>query len=248
MFLKTSVMKKNILTLLILTTMNLYINGQKQIENDSFETPSGKFSIYFLGHASLMFEFNGKHIFIDPVSQYADYSKLPKASVILITHQHPDHFDTRAISKITQKSTQIIVTPAVFDAYKSGIIFNNGDKKIIEEIEIEAVPAYNNTIGREKYHPKGRDNGYIITLGNMRIYIAGDTENIPEMSSFKNIDIAFLPMNQPFTMLPEQVAEATKRINPKILYPYHYGDTEVSKIKKILASDTNTEVRIRSLK
>jgi L-ascorbate metabolism protein UlaG (beta-lactamase superfamily) len=226
---------------------NLYINGQRQIENDVFETPEGKLTIFFIGHASLMFELNGEHIYVDPVSEFADYSILPKASLILITHQHPDHFDTSALSKVMQKSTQFIVTATVFNEYHSGITLKNGDIKIVGNMEIEAVPAYNTTPGREKFHPKGRDNGYIITIGKKRIYIAGDTENIPEMSSLKNIDIAFLPMNQPYTMTPKQVAEATKRFDPKILYPYHYSNTDVSQIQKSLAGDKKTEVRIRQL-
>jgi L-ascorbate metabolism protein UlaG (beta-lactamase superfamily) len=240
-------MKKICLPLLMMATTSLFIHGQKQIEHDVFDTPEGKLAIYFIGHGSLMFELNGKYIYIDPVSKYSDYGNLPKASLILITHQHHDHFDTSAISKIKQKSTQIITNAAVFNDYHSGIILNNGDKKSIDGIEIEAVPAYNNTAGREQYHPKGRDNGYILTFGNKRIYIAGDTENIPEMSSLTNIDIAFLPMNQPYTMLPEQVAEATKRFNPKILYPYHYGDTDASQIQKLLSGDSKTEIRIRQL-
>ncbi len=231
-----------------MTTLNGIINGQKQIEKDVFETAEGKLTLFFIGHGSLMFDLNGKIIYIDPVSKYADYGKLPKADIILITHHHQDHFDTSAISKITQKSTQFIVTAEVYNDFNKGTILRNGDNKVVDGVEIEAVPAYNITPGREKFHPKGRDNGYIITLGNKKIYVAGDTENIPEMSSLKNIDIAFLPMNQPYTMLPEQVAEAAKRFNPKILYPYHYGDTDVSKLQKILANDKNTEVRIRSLK
>jgi L-ascorbate metabolism protein UlaG (beta-lactamase superfamily) len=123
----------------------------------------------------------------------------------------------------------------------------NGDKKTVDGMEIEAVPAYNTTKGREMYHPKGRDNGYIVTFGNKRVYIAGDTEDIPEMATFKNIDIAFLPMNQPYTMTPEQVVHAVQMIHPKILYPYHTGDTDVSKLKALLANDKNVDLRIRKM-
>ena len=119
----------------------------------------------------------------------------------------------------------------------------NGERTQLEEdIEIEAVPAYNTTKGREQFHPKGRDNGYILTLDGLRIYIAGDTEDIPEMADIKDIDIAFLPCNQPYTMTPEQLVRAAKIIKPKVLFPYHYGDTDVSGIPVQLPG---IDVRIR---
>ncbi len=222
--------------------------GLSKFERDTFKTPVGQLTITFIGHASLMFEIQGKTIHVDPWNKLADYTKLPKADIILITHHHPDHLDTNAIESLSKDSTQIILTSAAFDMLKKGTVMINGDKKIIDEVEIEAVPAYNTTEGRDKYHPKDRDNGYILTIGKKRIYIAGDTENIPEMASIKNIDIAFLPMNQPYTMLPEQVANASKKIKPKILYPYHYGDSDVTKLKALLAKNRNIEVRIRALK
>lgn len=240
-------MKSIVLNFVVMVAALINSCGHKQFEKDVYETSSGKLTLYFIGHASLMFEINEKYIYFDPVSRYADYSKLHKADIILITHQHSDHLDTGAINILTKTNTQIIVTKSVYEVINKGIVMNNGDKKVIDGIEIEAVPAYNITKGREEYHPKGRDNGYVILLGNKKIYIAGDTENIPEMSQLKNIDIAFLPMNQPYTMLPEQVAKAVKEINPKILYPYHFGDTDVSKLLKLLSSNKNTEVRVRSL-
>jgi L-ascorbate metabolism protein UlaG (beta-lactamase superfamily) len=205
-------------------------------------------TIHFIGHASLVFEYNGKTVYTDPWSNLADYSSFPKADIILLTHQHFDHMDPKAIDLLAKDGTQYIETKEVFDALAKGVVMKNGEKKTVEGIEIEAVPAYNTTKGRDIYHPKGRDNGYIITFGKKRVYVAGDTEDIPEMGTFKNIDIAFLPMNQPYTMTPEQVAHAAKMINPKILYPYHYGETDVSKIKPLLAGDKNIEVRIRKLK
>ena len=219
-----------------------------KFENDVIETSAGKLSIYFIGHASLAFEFNGKTIYTDPWSKLADYSTFPKADFIIITHQHPDHLDAKAIDLIAKDGTQYIETKDVHDVLAKGTIMQNGEKKTVDGIEIEAVPAYNTTEGRDKFHPKGRDNGYIITFSNKRVYIAGDTEDIPEMSTFKNIDIAFLPMNQPYTMIPEQVAKAAKMIQPKILYPYHYGDTDVAKINKLLADEKDIDLRIRKLK
>jgi L-ascorbate metabolism protein UlaG (beta-lactamase superfamily) len=239
----------NFIFFLIMLTTGCENFGQTNFQKDEFETSSGKLVIYFIGHSSLLFESNKKFIYIDPCQEFGDYSNLPKADLILITHHHHDHLDTSAINHIQKKETQIIGTSTVCDQIKEGIMMKNGDKKTVEGIEIEAVPAYNFAPGHENFHPKGgRDNGYVLTIGKKRIYIAGDTENIPEMSNLKNIDIAFLPMNQPYTMLPEQVAEAAGRINPKILYPYHFGETKTSTLVDLLKSNKNIEVRIRELK
>ncbi len=220
---------------------------QTKFQHDTFNTSSGKLTITFLGHASLMFEHNGKVIQVDPWTKQADYTKLPKADLILITHMHPDHLDTTAIAELMKSDTRIIEPSSVYDIVKKGTVMKNGDTMTVEGIGIEAVPAYNTTPGRDQFHPTGRDNGYVLTIGGKRIYIAGDTEVIPEMASLKNIDIAFLPMNQPYTMVPEQVAEAARKIHPKILYPYHYGDTDVSKLTKLMSKDKGIEVRIRKL-
>jgi L-ascorbate metabolism protein UlaG (beta-lactamase superfamily) len=241
-------MKNMILNSIVVAAAAINFFGQHKYEKDMIDTSSGKLSMEFIGHSSLMFDLNGKVIHVDPVANFGDYGKLPKADIILITHHHPDHMDTSLINRLTKKNTQIILNQTVFDILKKGIVMKNGDKQNVEGIEIEAVPAYNTTVGREQFHPKGRDNGYVLTFGNKRIYIAGDTEDIPEMASLKNIDIAFLPMNQPYTMTPEQVANAVKKFNPKILYPYHYGDTDVSKLQKLLASNKNIEIRVRLLK
>ena len=220
----------------------------RKIEKDVFSTPSGDLSIYFIGHGSLMFEFSGKTVHVDPWSRLADYGSLPKADLILITHHHPDHLDSGAVAAVSNDGTRIMLTGAAYEILKKGTVMKNGDTVTVEGIRIQAVPAYNTTAGRDQFHPKGRDNGYIITVAGKRIYIAGDTENIPEMATFKNIDIAFLPMNQPYTMLPEQVADAVKMIHPRILYPYHYGDTDVSKLEKLLSGIKDVEVRVRQLR
>ncbi len=240
-------MKKNILIFLI-AFISLHSSAQKTFEKDSFSTSAGKLTIHFIGHGSLMFDFNGIIVHADPSMLYADYSTLPKADIVLITHHHSDHLDSTAISKIFKDDTQILLPQASFDKLKKGTVMRNGDKKNINKIVIEAVPAYNITPGNEKFHPKGRDNGYIITFGDKRIYVAGDTENIPEMATFKNIDIAFLPMNLPYTMTPEQVTDAVNSFNPKIFYPYHYGDSDIEKLKTLLSTNKKVEVRIRSLK
>jgi L-ascorbate metabolism protein UlaG (beta-lactamase superfamily) len=124
----------------------------------------------------------------------------------------------------------------------------NGDSVAIgSDVTLKAVPAYNTTPGREQFHPKGRDNGYVLTIDGLRIYIAGDTEDIPEMAQLKNIDVAFLPCNQPYTMTVEQLVNAAKIIRPRVLFPYHYGDSMVSRIR-LLLHGTDINVRIRPYK
>jgi len=224
--------------------------AEHNFATDKIKTGEGELSITFLGHATLMMAFNGKIIHIDPVSQHADYSKMPKADLILVTHEHFDHFDLKAIGAIKKDKTAIVINRDAAEQAKGGIVMKNGDKKTIRELLIEAVPAYNLVNMRSPgvpYHGKGTGNGYIITCGGKRIYIAGDTENIPEMKGLKNIDIAFLPMNLPYTMTPEMVADAAKAFRPGILYPYHYGETNVQKLIDLLKDEKNIEVRIRKM-
>jgi L-ascorbate metabolism protein UlaG (beta-lactamase superfamily) len=222
--------------------------GAINLKHDEFQTTHGLLKIYFVGHASLILEWNGRMIYVDPWSKLADYSKFPKAHLILITHHHPDHFDRDALAPLLRDDTHCIVTAEVSAEWKTGTVIKNGDSVLVAGVKIEAVPAYNMTSGRDKFHPKGRDNGYVLTIGGKRIYIAGDTENIPEMADLQNIDCAFLPMNQPYTMVPEQVAAAARAFHPKILYPYHYGETDCSLLQKLLADRKDIEVRIRPLR
>jgi L-ascorbate metabolism protein UlaG (beta-lactamase superfamily) len=219
-------------------------------ERDVFKTSKGDLEIYFIGHASLMFKYGGKTIHIDPTSMVGDYSKLPKADLVFITHEHFDHFDAKALEQISTDKITVVSTPTVAKQCKNCIVMQNGDINTIEGLPVEAVPAYNIIHERSKgmpFHPKGVGNGYVITFGDLRVYIAGDTENVPEMKALKNIDIAFLPMNLPYTMTPEMVADATKAFNPKILYPYHFSETDTSRIADLL-KDEKVEVRIRNMK
>ena len=219
-------------------------------ETDLFPTTAGDLSITFLGHASLLIVFNGKNIFVDPFSQVADYTSLPKADIIICTHEHRDHLDPQALALISTSGTKLILNPAGAAEVAGSIAMRNGDKRTVEGLQIEAVPAYNILHKREDgnhFHPKGIGNGYILTFGKTRLYLAGDTENIPEMKSLHNIDIAFLPMNQPYTMTPEMVADAARMFKPHILYPYHYGNTETNKLVELLKEDKGIEIRIRKM-
>ncbi len=225
--------------------------AQGKFETDIIQTSAGNLEITFIGHGTLMFKFNGRVIHIDPWTQQADYTKLPKADLVLITHEHGDHLDLKAL-EILRTAKTIVVCPKITAQQVSGAtVMNNGDVKTIEGIEVKAVPAYNLIHKRENgqpFHPKGDGNGYILTLGGKNVYVAGDTENIPEMKELKGIDIAFLPMNLPYTMTPEMVADAAQAFQPKILYPYHFGETDASKLVSLLKDAKGIEVRIRRMK
>jgi len=226
-------------------------SGQEQFQTDVIKTSSGDLVITFIGHGSLMFNFGGKVIYVDPYSKLADYGKLPKADIILITHEHRDHLDPAAIEKIRTEKTQIILTEIGAKQLGGGTVMKNGDSRSVDGLTIEAVPAYNIVHKRESgepFHPKGNGNGYVVTFGDKRVYGAGDTENVPEMKALRNIDIAFLPMNLPYTMTPEMVADAAKMFHPRVLYPYHTGETDVTKLPALLKDRKDIEVRTRSMK
>lgn len=225
--------------------------AQQDFQTDVISTSQGNLTITFIGHGTLMFEFAGKVIHVDPWSRLADYSKLPKADIILITHHHRDHLDPKAIGAISGRDTVLVLTGTCAQRLgKGGVVMKNGDTRRIGDLEIEAVPAYNLVHMRspaQPYHTKGEGNGYIISFGDKKVYVAGDTENIPEMKTLKGIDIAFLPMNLPYTMTPEMVADAVKAFRPKVLYPYHYGKTDPSKIVQLLRDERGIEVRVRKM-
>jgi len=237
-------------SILLFTLSALSANADDRFQSDVIRTSSGDLKITFIGHASLIFSFNNKTVYVDPFSKLADYATLPKADVIVITHEHRDHLDPAAIEKIRTEKTKVVLTGAGAKQLTGGIVMKNNDVQIVEGITIEAVPAYNIVHKRETgepFHPRGAGNGYIMTFGDKRVYVAGDTENIPEMAGFKNIDIAFLPMNLPYTMTPEMTAAAAKMIRPKILYPYHYGSTDTSLLTALLKDQKWIEVRIRKM-
>ena len=224
--------------------------GQGDYETDVFKTKSGKtVTFHALVHASIRIQYDGKEIEVDPVTKLGnkviDYASMPKADYLLVTHEHFDHFNQDAIKLLSGEKTRFITNQRCADMLGSGEVMKNGDKlQIAEDFTIEAVPAYNYTEGHTQFHPKGRDNGYILTIDGLRIYIAGDTEDIPEMSAIKDIDIAFLPCNQPYTMTPDQLVKAAKIIKPKVVFPYHYGQTDVSGLPERLKGD-GIDVRIR---
>jgi L-ascorbate metabolism protein UlaG (beta-lactamase superfamily) len=224
---------------------------EKKYEQDIIKTDGNDLKITFIGHGTLMFEYQGKVIHMDPVGREADYSKLPKADVILITHEHGDHLDPKAISAIRQEQTKLILTKVCAEKVAGGTVVKNGDVLNLAGLKIEVVPAYNIVHKRpdgEPFHPKGQGNGYVVTFGKTRLYVAGDTENTPEMKSLKKIDITFLPMDLPYTMTPEMVADAVRAFEPRVVYPYHYGQTDPNTLVNLLKDSKNTEVRVRKLR
>ena len=228
------IMKKILTCLLAILGLSTAC-GQQTFEVDEFKTKSGKtVKFHALVHASIRIEYNGKEIEIDPVRKLGnktiDYAAMPKADFVFVTHEHGDHFDKEAIKILSREGTQLIMNKRCADMYGPCGVLANGQSAQFGDISVDAVPAYNISEGRTQFHPKGRDNGYILTIDGLRIYIAGDTEDIPEMKDVKNIDIAFLPCNQPYTMTTEQLVRAAKVIKPKVLFPYHYGQTDVSGI------------------
>ncbi|MFO7621856.1 MAG: MBL fold metallo-hydrolase [Bacteroidales bacterium] len=218
-------------------------------DTDRIATSAGNVEMFFVGHGSLMFLVNNYVIHIDPVRSMGDYENLPKADLILVTHDHYDHLDRELIEDLRKPNTLLFSNQSAAEAVSWAQVMKEGDRKTVSDFTIEAVPAYNIKHERAKgqpFHPKGIGIGFVLSIGDKRFYIAGDTENIPEMKTLKNIDVAFLPMNLPYTMTPEMVADAASAFNPKILYPYHYGDTDTGKLQELL-KDTDIEIRIRKL-
>ncbi len=231
-------------------SLSAYSQTPQQTEVDEFKTESGKeVKLHALVHSSIRIEFGSLELYIDPVRQLGnrtiDYTSMPQADFIFVTHEHGDHYDKDAIKQLSKVGTRFITNRRCADMQGYGLVLKNGDKEDLNlGIKVEAVPAYNTSEGRTQFHPKGRDNGYILNLDGLRIYIAGDTEDIPEMADIHDIDIAFLPCNQPYTMTPDQLIKAARVIKPKVLFPYHYGQTDVSTLPASLKDD-GIDVRIR---
>jgi L-ascorbate metabolism protein UlaG (beta-lactamase superfamily) len=247
-YFKTRVLE--VIMTLILAAMTFQVKSQNLPASDQFVTGAGNVEIYFIGHGSLMLKMNDRIIYVDPVRSSGNYDNLPKADIILVTHEHFDHLDVNLINDLKKNNTAIFCNEAAAAKVQGASVMKPGTGISSGIITIDAVLAYNivnERVPGQPFHPKGSGVGYIIGFGGKRIYIAGDTENTPEMKALKNIDIAFLPMNLPYTMTPEMVADAAKAFRPKILYPYHYGETNTNKIVQLL-KDSGIEVRIRNLK
>jgi L-ascorbate metabolism protein UlaG (beta-lactamase superfamily) len=200
-------------------------------------TKKGVVKITPINHASLMIEGGGKVIHIDPYSQ-GNYDGLPQADIVLITDIHGDHMDPKALAKVQKDGTAIFAPPAVVKTITAATPIANGETKMVGAWKIEAIPMYNLKRGPSEgklFHDKGRGNGYVLTYGGKRIYISGDTEGSPEMKALKHIDVAFVCMNLPYTMPPDEAAEAVKAFKPKVVYPYHYKGSDLKVFETALA-------------
>lgn len=247
----------NFKCILAMSLLSLFGCGRKsrvEYPTDTLSTrDGGQIVITFFKHASLSICANGgKYVYVDPVGNYADYASLPKADVILITHSHSDHLDAAAVETLLTPQTEVVCDRTSAETFEMNCYTMRPGSVAAprDYLKIQAVAAYNTTQGHLQFHPKDREDcGYILTIGGTRIYIAGDTEPTPEMKALKNIDIAFLPVNQPYTMTVDQAVEAVKAIRPAIFYPYHYGEveerTDIDRLVREL--EGISEVRVRPM-
>ena len=244
----------SLLSLALLTLVSTGVGpatAGDQPPTDRIATSAGPLDLTFLGHGTLMLTFKDTVLHIDPYSTVADYAALPRADLILLTHDHADHLDEKALALVRTPATDIVLPPVCADRVQGGLILKNGETRTVRGITVTAVPAYNLVHHRdngEPFHPRGVGNGYLLDFGDTRLYVAGDTENTPEMAALKDVDIAFLPMNLPYTMTPEMVADAARSLRPRILYPYHYGDTDPQRLVELLRDQADIEVRIRPMR
>src|SRR6266487_3121034 len=224
-----------------------------KIDGDHLATSDGDLIIHPINHATFVLSWKDKTIYVDPVGTSKRFDGLPKPDLILVTDIHGDHLSPETLEAVADAKTAIVAPSAVAEKLpeklrKQATVLANGGSKSVAGVSIEAVPMYNLTADRLKYHNKGRGNGYVITVAGKRIYISGDTEDIPEMRSLKNIDVAFVCMNLPYTMSIEQAATAVLDFKPKIVYPYHYrgqGGFSDTQQFKTLVNKGNASIDVR---
>ena len=221
-----------------------------EMTGDHIATNDGDLIIHPINHATLALAWKNLTIYIDPVGDTAIFVGLPRPDLVLLTHAHQDHFNAVTLKAIITDQTALITPAAVAEKLPEQMrphatILANGENKSLLGITVEAVPMYNLVPERAKFHPKGQGNGYVLTIADKRVYISGDTEDIPEMRALKNIDVAFLCMNLPYTMSVEQAADAVRAFRPKIVYPYHYRGSDLEKFKQLVGNDASVEIRLR---
>lgn len=215
-----------------LVTIRPYAALAQAREGDTYEVEGGEIGIYPVAHASFVMTVPGMVIYVDPVGGEAAYDGHPAPDLILITHEHGDHYDAPTLTALAGEQTRLVTNPAVHgmlpeELKAKATAIGNGESHSEGDLRIEAIPAYNTTQDRLQYHPQGRDNGYVLTVAGRRVYIAGDTEDIPEMRALSDIHIAFVPMNLPYTMDVDQASSAVAEFKPEYVYPYHYRGSDV---------------------
>jgi len=227
------------------------------LSGDRIATDKGDLVVHLVSHATFIMQWNSKTVYVDPVGGAKAFADLPKPDLVLVTHLHFDHFDPATLEAVlpAEGKTVLVVPKTVAEKIPEALrsrtmvrILNNGEKTEAMGIAIEAVPAYNTTPGKERFHPKERDNGYVLTIGGKRVYVAGDTEDTPEMRALKDIDIAFLPMNLPYTMSVAKAAGAIRQFKPKVVYPYHFRrqdgtKADVGQLRNLVGEAVDIRVR-----
>lgn len=226
-------------------------------DRDTVHTANGPLTIIPIHHATLALQWGDHMVYCDPVGGAQRYQSLDRPSLILLTHHHGDHFDMATLDALVGENTRLVAPRIVYDQMPADIaartrLMANGDSAEIDGIAITAVPMYNTSPERAKYHEKGVGNGYVLDFVGTRVYLASDTEPTPEMDGLGLIDVAFFPMNLPYTMTPEQVLDCIEKTRPKLAYPFHYRypfdqiGTEPQALIDILPVDSPTEVRARN--
>lgn len=220
---------------------------------DTLRSQQGEITVHPVEHATLVLSGSGRTVYVDPVGDPERFAGLPRPDLILITDIHRDHLDARTVAALATPNTTMVAPQAVADELDIAergrtTVLSNGSSTTLAGLVVEAVPMYNLTPERTKFHPKGRGNGYLITLAGMRLYVSGDTEDIPEMRALERIDAAFVCMNLPYTMEVEKAADAVRAFKPKVVYPYHYRGaggalSDVEEFRRRVAEDPGIQVR-----
>jgi L-ascorbate metabolism protein UlaG (beta-lactamase superfamily) len=239
------------LLLLFLGTSAVPAHAKDELTGDTVATTGGDLVIHPINHATFAMAYGDKVIYVDPVGGAKRFDGLPKPDLILLTHTHGDHLSAETLQAVAGEKTVLVAPPSVAGQLPEKlraqtIVMTNGETKTVTGLDLEAVPAYNATPARAQLHPKGAGNGYVVTFGDRRIYISGDTEDIPEMRALKNIDVAFICINQPYTMTEEQAASAVRAFKPKTVYPYHSRGSDLEKFKGLVGADSGVEIRLRN--